>query len=565
LLNLPNEEIAQELRGQGVKDVRRINIRRDGEFIPTKHFILTFNTPRLPEYIKARYVRCSVRFYIPNPLRCFKCQRFGHSKTNCRGTLTCGRCAATGHESTGRKANEKCVNCQGAHTSFSRSCPKWKLEKEVVATKYKNNVSFHEARRLVKEQTTPVGGSYASVVQKNHPVYQTTHCHHVVTMSTFPSTSKSPEPVPIASSSSADHNQVTPDTVTKFWKTSPFKAYSSVSVIAHGQRDKNKTENSNADTASLCSDSSRGNSSDSESDISVTSAPEVSNAQRNRARSQSEKSHKLKQAKRGLSQKGLPTKLKKSAHYNSVALGLADKGVVHKDLPSTFGGVPQVPDLKFHPSDEDKDLQMNCDVTLNSSKGAISVGELFNDTVEHILEELRPQSVKHVQRISIRRDGKLIPTKHLILTFSKPRLPQHVMVGYIRCPVRPYIPNPLRCYKCQRFGHSKPNCRGTLTCARCAVAGHESNDCTAKEKCINCKGDHPSFSRSCPSWKMEKEVVTLKFKNNISYPEARNLVKARISPAGTSYASVLKQPLVNNETQTIGTLICARLLTPKAT
>ncbi|GBM28824.1 hypothetical protein AVEN_241848-1 [Araneus ventricosus] len=195
---------------------------------------------------------------------------------------------------------------------------------------------------------------------------------------------------------------------------------------------------------------------------------------------------------------------------------------------------------------------------LNSSKGVISVGELFNDTIEHILEELRPQSVKQVQRISIRRDGKLIPTKHLVLTFSKPKLPQHIMAGYIRCPVRPYIPNPLRCYKCQHFGHSKPNCRGTLTCARCAVAGHESNDCTAKEKCVNCKGDHPSFSRSCPSWKMEKEVVTLKFRNNISYPEARNLVKARISPACTSYASVLKQPLINNETLTIGTLICSR-------
>ncbi|GBL97057.1 hypothetical protein AVEN_254103-1 [Araneus ventricosus] len=142
--------------------------------------------------------------------------------------------------------------------------------------------------------------------------------------------------------------------------------------------------------------------------------------------------------------------------------------------------------------------------TLNSSKGVISVGELFNDTVEHILEELRPQSVK------------------------------------------------------QRSGHSKPNCLGTLTCARCAVAGHESNDSTAKEKCANCKVDHSSFSRFCPSWKIEKEVDTLKFKNNISYPEARNLVKARISPADTSYASVLKQPLVSNETQTIETLICAR-------
>ncbi|GBO19296.1 hypothetical protein AVEN_102099-1 [Araneus ventricosus] len=51
LLNISNEEIAKELGGQGVKDVRRINIRRDGELMPTKHFILTFNTPRLPECI----------------------------------------------------------------------------------------------------------------------------------------------------------------------------------------------------------------------------------------------------------------------------------------------------------------------------------------------------------------------------------------------------------------------------------------------------------------------------------------------------------------------------------
>ncbi|GBN41585.1 hypothetical protein AVEN_113664-1 [Araneus ventricosus] len=38
--------------------------------------------------------------------------------------------------------------------------------------------------------------------------------------------------------------------------------------------------------------------------------------------------------------------------------------MVHKDLPSIFGSVPQVPDLKLHTSDEDEDLQMNCDANL---------------------------------------------------------------------------------------------------------------------------------------------------------------------------------------------------------
>ncbi|GBM11499.1 hypothetical protein AVEN_101899-1 [Araneus ventricosus] len=86
LLSLPIEEITQELCGQGVKDVQCINIRRDGELVPTKHFILTFNTPRLPEYIKAGNVRCSARPNIPNPLRCFKCQRFGPTR-NAAGLL----------------------------------------------------------------------------------------------------------------------------------------------------------------------------------------------------------------------------------------------------------------------------------------------------------------------------------------------------------------------------------------------------------------------------------------------------------------------------------------------
>ncbi|GBO31554.1 hypothetical protein AVEN_167785-1 [Araneus ventricosus] len=412
LLNLTNEEITRELTGQGVQNVRRINIRRDGELVPTKNFILTFNTPRLPEYIKAGYVRCSVRPYIPNPLRCFKCQRFGHSKTNCRGTLTCARCAVAGHESTGCTAIEKSVNCQGNHTSFSRSCPKWELEKEIVTTKFKNNISFPEARRLVKAQTPIEGKSYASVVDKNHPVYQTTHCphcHHVVTMSNFPSNSIVPQPVTLASSSvianenispkpssktskypttsqdssgfqivknkkskassksqSVNNNQVTPATASKFWKKSPSPTRFSAPVPAHPKSNNNKpdqNETTNVTAVNLPSDSSRGNSSDSESELSVTSATEASNPQKNRARSKSEKLQKLKQAKRGLSQIGLPAKLKKSAHKNSVALGLADRGLVHKDLPSIFSGLLQIPDLQLHPSEEDEDLRMNCEVS----------------------------------------------------------------------------------------------------------------------------------------------------------------------------------------------------------
>ncbi|GBN15221.1 hypothetical protein AVEN_23029-1 [Araneus ventricosus] len=116
--------------------------------------------------------------------------------------------------------------------------------------------------------------------------------------------------------------------------------------------------------------------------------------------------------------------------------------------------------------------------TLNSSKGVVSCGELLNESEEKITEELKSQGVIHVRRITIRRDGQLLNTKHLILTFDSNKLPEHIKAGYMRLSVRTYIPNPLRCFKCQRFGHSKTSCRGTLTCARCAEVGHESTDCT---------------------------------------------------------------------------------------
>ncbi|XP_055927007.1 uncharacterized protein LOC129958506 [Argiope bruennichi] len=164
--------------------------------------------------------------------------------------------------------------------------------------------------------------------------------------------------------------------------------------------------------------------------------------------------------------------------------------------------------------------------TLNFSKGVISCGELFHTPVAEITKDLGSQGVTYVRRITIRKDGRL-ETKHLILTFHSSKIPEYIKAGYMKLAVRPYIPNPLRCFKCQRFGHSKASCRGSLTCASCAEIGHENSDCTASEKCFNCKGSHMSFSRSCPSWILEKEVIAEKVKKGISYPEAKRMVKAR--------------------------------------
>ncbi|XP_055932751.1 uncharacterized protein LOC129962782 [Argiope bruennichi] len=190
--------------------------------------------------------------------------------------------------------------------------------------------------------------------------------------------------------------------------------------------------------------------------------------------------------------------------------------------------------------------------TLNFTKGVISCGELFNTPVEQITKDLNSQGVTNVQRITLRKDGQLLNTKHLIFTFHSPKLPGFIKAGCMNLPFRPYIPNPLRCFKYQRFGHSKASCHGTLTYARCAEGGHESSECTAPEKCVNCKGQHTSFSRLCPiKLNIEKEVVSEKVTKGISYIQAKQSVKSRATTSGLTYATATKSILETKSTQMI--------------
>ncbi|GBO20251.1 hypothetical protein AVEN_87401-1 [Araneus ventricosus] len=184
---------------------------------------------------------------------------------------------------------------------------------------------------------------------------------------------------------------------------------------------------------------------------------------------------------------------------------------------------------------------------LNSSRGVVSENELVGSSDTEILEGLSSQGVIGVRRINIKRDGKLIPTKHVILTFNSTKLPATIKAGFLSCPVKPYIPNPIRCFNCQRFGHSKAVCRGRLTCSKCSVIGHSANDCTSDPKCRNCSQAHTADSKLCPQFKTEKKIQELRVRKNISYLEAKKLIPEQKS---VTYAQTVKTCL-SQSTQTV--------------
>lgn len=197
--------------------------------------------------------------------------------------------------------------------------------------------------------------------------------------------------------------------------------------------------------------------------------------------------------------------------------------------------------------------------TLNTTQGVISERELLHETDEDLLDGLKDQGVTAVRRITMRRAGEEIRTKHIVLTFGRPSLPESVHAAFISCPVRPYIPSPRRCFRCQKYGHGTQSCRGRPTCAHCARADHTSDDCKKEQvKCPNCGEPHPAYSRACPAFKKEKEIIQLKVTENLTFAQARlkhallsgrsyadaarRGVERRLVDAGTQYDLVPPQP-----------------------
>ncbi|GBO16764.1 hypothetical protein AVEN_35240-1 [Araneus ventricosus] len=185
--------------------------------------------------------------------------------------------------------------------------------------------------------------------------------------------------------------------------------------------------------------------------------------------------------------------------------------------------------------------------SLNSIRGVISETELRTASDSDILEGFASQGVIHAHRIHIKKGTESSPTQHIVLTFNKTELPKSVIAGYLHCRIRLYVPNPTRCYKCQRFGHSKVACRGKQVCSRCASEGHSFTDCHAEPKCANCAQLHESNSKQCPTWHQEKQIQKLKVTKNISYIAARKLCQPTTTP---SFAAVVKESKLVQTTET---------------
>ena len=163
--------------------------------------------------------------------------------------------------------------------------------------------------------------------------------------------------------------------------------------------------------------------------------------------------------------------------------------------------------------------------SLNSSKGIIREKKIKMESEENIIEYLSPQGVTHVKRFKIKKNGELINTNTLLLTFNSVVTPKtrkillELFQSQFTFPIR--------------LGFSISNGSNIMKITALSFLGqyvkiaelddHRTSKCKNPAKCENCGGPHMSRSSDCEVWKKEKEVIKIKVTQRLTYPEARKV------------------------------------------
>lgn len=153
-------------------------------------------------------------------------------------------------------------------------------------------------------------------------------------------------------------------------------------------------------------------------------------------------------------------------------------------------------------------------------------------------------TVEKLKRLMRTVEGQRVESMSLLVEFGGDALPGRVLIGCMSYPVRPYVPPPLRCFKCQRYGHVAAVCRGNQRCPRCG-GDHRFEECRneAVRKCCNCGGEHAVTFGGCEVRKRAVEIQQVKTTSNVTYAEAVKKVQGQSGGHGAKGKVVMTQNL----------------------
>ena len=122
------------------------------------------------------------------------------------------------------------------------------------------------------------------------------------------------------------------------------------------------------------------------------------------------------------------------------------------------------------------------DLLTDQSRGVIRCRDLADMSEVEIRDELKDQGVVGVSRVTLKKEGKVIPTNTLFLMFSSPELPKEITVGHLKVKTALLVPNPMRCFNCNKFDHTSHRCKVAAKCSECGKDKHEGR-CKGPKLC----------------------------------------------------------------------------------
>lgn len=157
----------------------------------------------------------------------------------------------------------------------------------------------------------------------------------------------------------------------------------------------------------------------------------------------------------------------------------------------------------------------------------VITGVPLDVSMDELKNNINGGQIVGARRLFMTREGSRMESLSVELRFDGDVLPDKVKLGFISYTVRPFVPPPLRCFNCQKYGHVAAVCKSRKRCARCG-GEHDYGKCEgAGIRCCNCGGDHNVAFGGCEVRKRAIEVQNEKARKNITYAEAVKMVDSR--------------------------------------
>lgn len=185
---------------------------------------------------------------------------------------------------------------------------------------------------------------------------------------------------------------------------------------------------------------------------------------------------------------------------------------------------------------------------LNTVKGVAFHADFDFMNDDEILDGLRDQHVVNVKKFVNKKGSNIHRNiQGVIITFDLCKIPEQIYIGYEIVKIKSYIPNPIQCFNCWKFGHISSKCVVNKICYNCAEIDHnDADNCKNDKKCVNCNETTHNVKdkKECFVYKREFEIQKIKIEQRVSLFQAKSKyyqMYSNLNQNKDSFVNVVKE------------------------